>query len=218
MPMRANAPAIAKRLHYIVDNTKPGVLRKDAYIATYRGHLETFAAVTRAKAWTAEKVIECVAIVYTWIARRRNRYVVDVTVAQALAVALNDGTDERLLSRLARNLVNDSMMAGSKFLHFYDPERFPITDDRCQHVSGKPWDPSVALDCYIEWQGGVHSVDDEHAARAMDWARATFGYGVTRTRAIEAMAFYFVKALSKHDQKNLLKFFRDTYPADAKAA
>jgi hypothetical protein len=213
MPRRANPPAIAKRLHYIIDNSKPGVLRDDAYIASYRGHLDSFAAVTRAKAWTAEKVVEHVAIVYTWI-KRHPHHVVDMAIAEKLAAALNDGSDERLLLNLACCLVNNSMMAGSKFLHFYAPERFPITDDWLrEYVSGKPGQV-YELDFYREWLGGVHRVDDEHAERALAWARDTFGYEVTRTRAIEAIAFYYVKDLGESERNALWIRLRDTFPAE----
>lgn len=213
MPRRANPPAIAMRLHYIIDNTKPAVLRDDSYIASYRSHLESFASVTHARAWTAEKVVQHVAIVYTWI-KRHPHHIVDMAIAEKFAAALNDEIDEPLLLSLASCLVNNSMMAGSKFLHFYAPERFPITDDWLRnYVSGKPGQV-YELDFYREWLGGVHRVDDQHAARALAWAQDTFGYEVSRTRAIEAIAFYYVKDLCEADRDALWIYLRDTFPAE----
>ncbi|CAN7768826.1 hypothetical protein LJR034_007538 [Caballeronia sp. LjRoot34] len=218
MPRRANPPAIAKRLHYIIESVTGSERRDDCYISTYLGHLENFAAVTRERAWTAEKVKEHVAIVYTWIKRREHHYVVDMEVAEKFAAALNCGSNEHLLLNLAWSLVNNSMMAGAKFLHFYRPERFPITDSwLCDWVSGTP-SQGYGLDFYREWLGGVHLVDEDHAESALAWARATFGYEVTRTRAIEAMAFYYVKSLSESDRYALWDFLSGTFPANDEAA
>ena len=62
---------------------------------------------------------------------------IDRTVARQLALERNDGTNEERLVYLASRLVNNSMVGGSKFLHFHAPERFPFTDSWLQRLSGK---------------------------------------------------------------------------------
>ncbi|MFM0737894.1 hypothetical protein PQQ51_11685 [Paraburkholderia xenovorans] len=129
---------------------------------------------------------------YRWMPMR-GALRIDFDSARALAQELNMRTDTSQLIQLASRVAKNSMVSGSKFLHFYDPARFPITDDWLQRLSGKPPESSYRLDYYRTYKEGVDLVDDEHAQRACEWALQAFGYPVHRTRAIEARAFYLVK-------------------------
>ena len=59
-----------------------------------------------------------------------------------------------------------------------------------------PWHATVQADYYRDYRLAVAAVDDEHAGIAMVWAESVFGYAVTRVRAIEALVFYYAKAMS----------------------
>jgi hypothetical protein len=169
----------------------------DFYLKTYVDYVDRFAAVTRACTWTEGRVVDFVRLVYTWM-KRATKCDIDRTVARQLALELNDGTNEERLIHLASRLVNNSMVGGSKFLHFYAPERFPITDSWLQRLSGKPG-RGYELDYYRDYFSGLLLVDAVHREKALVWARAFFGYEVSSVRAIEAVAFYLLKSGWHHD-------------------
>lgn len=213
MARRPTPLVIAGRLQFIVAAVViPDVTpAPDCYISTYRDYLERFARVTEARAWATERVIEHVGIVYTWM-RRHPSYVVDLAVAEQFAESLNDGADEERLMMLASRLVNNSMVGGSKFLHFYDPVRFPITDDWLRkNLSGMPGHSVYGLDFYRNWVSGVRLVEAEHAARAVKWASKAFGYDVTPVRALEGLAFYFIKSLGEQARLELRTTLREQF-------
>jgi hypothetical protein len=164
MRRRPSPQVISDRLEFIISTVviPASALARDCYISTYVGHIDQFAKVTEARAWTPERVVEHVGIVYTWM-KRHPAYMVDIAVASQFADALNDGADDKKLMALASRLVNNSMVGGSKFLHFYDPTRFPITDDWLRkNLSGMPGHSVYALDFYRDWVDGVHLVDAAH--------------------------------------------------------
>lgn len=201
MPRRPTPEIICARLQKAVDEVvMPDVPLDDRYIRTYPEMLSDFAQATK-DGWTGESVVECVKLVYTWMPTR-GELRIDMGIAEQIATELNIGTNTDRLIKLASELAKNSMVSGSKFLHFYDPARFPITDSWLQELSGKP-DPYYRVDYYLDYKAGVHLVDEPHALRAQEWAACAFGYKVHRTRAIEAVAFYLIKAGWHYDSTAL---------------
>ena len=197
MPRRPSDEVIRDRLHQAVDaiDRLPFKL-SDRYIRSYQGMLREFAKARQEGGWTRARVEACVRLVYTWMPAR-GPLRIDSAVAEEIAVELNLGTNTARLIYLASRLAKNSMVSGSKFLHFYDPARFPITDSKLQELSGKP-STDYRVDFYLDYKAGVDLVDDEHAERACEWATRAFGYAVQRTRAIEAVAFYLIKSGWRH--------------------
>jgi hypothetical protein len=197
MPSRPTPEIIRDRLHKAIDAViMPDRLITDRYVQTYEGMLRDFAKASE-EGWTAERVVECVRLVYTWMPAR-GPLRIDMDVSELIAVELNLGIHTDRLIKLASELAKNSMVSGSKFLHFYDPARFPITDSWLQELSGTPSIP-YRVDFYLDYKAGVHLVKAEHAKRACEWASRAFGYEVHRTRAIEAVAFYLIKDGWRHD-------------------
>lgn len=197
MPRRPTPEIICARLHKAIDEVvMPESPLDDKYIKTYREMLRDFAQATK-EGWTVDRVVACVKLVYTWMPRR-GELRIDLVVAEQIAQELNLGTNTARLIKLASELAKNSMVSGSKFLHFYDPARFPITDSWLWELSGKP-DPNYRVDYYLDYKAGVHLVDERHATRACEWASRAFGYEVHRTRAIEAVAFYLIREGWRHD-------------------
>lgn len=197
MPRRPSDKVIRDRLHQAIDaiDWLPATL-SDRYIRSYQGMLHEFAKVRHEGGWTRARVEACVRLVYTWMPTR-GPLRIDGAVAEEIAVELNLGTNTARLINLASRLAKNSMVSGSKFLHFYDPARFPITDSKLQELSGKPSSP-YRVDFYFDYKAGVELVDEAHARRACEWATRAFGYAVHRTRAIEAVAFYLIKSGWSH--------------------
>lgn len=197
MPCRPTPEVIRDRLHEAIDEAViPAEPHSDRYVKTYQGMLRDFAKVRLEGGWTVERVVEFVELAYTWMPKR-GLLRIDLAVAEAFASELNLGTNTARLIELASRLAKNSMVGGSKFLHFYDPARFPITDSWLQELSGKPSIP-YRVDFYADYKAGVELVDAEHARRACDWALMFFGHSVHRTRAIEAVAFYLIKNGWRH--------------------
>ncbi|MCX5538114.1 hypothetical protein M3A49_01145 [Paraburkholderia sp. CNPSo 3076] len=137
MPRRPTPEIICARLQKAIDEVAmPDVPLDDRYVRTYPEMLSDFAQATK-NGWTAERVAECVKLVYTWIPAR-GELRINMDVAEQIATELNIGTNTGRLIKLASELAKNSMVSGSKFLHFYDPARFPITDSWLQELSGKP--------------------------------------------------------------------------------
>lgn len=195
MARRPTSTVIAQRLHLAICRVRipASPLAADFYTRTYEVYVADFAKVTLAGAWDEGQVVEGLRKVYTWM-KRATKFEVDRAIARELAIELNksDADKERLMY-LASRVVNNSMVGGSKFLHFYAPTCFPITDSWLQLLSGKPHNSAYALDFYRDYMAGVYLVDAADAAKAIEWAKAYFGYEVSAVRAIEAVAFYLLK-------------------------
>jgi hypothetical protein len=208
MARRPTPAIIAQRFHRAiwsveVPDSPPAA---DFYVLTYEGYVAHFAAVTLAGAWDEERVVEGLRKVYTWMSRA-TKFEVDHAVAREFAVELNKAEpDEARLMYLASRVVNNSMVGGSKFLHFYAPTCFPLTDSWLQLLSGKPHNSAYALDFYRDYCDGIRLVGAADVERAVEWATAFFGYEVSAVRAIEAAAFYLLKS-GWRDDMGLVRSF-----------
>ncbi|MBP0637978.1 hypothetical protein [Cupriavidus sp. AcVe19-6a] len=100
-----------------------------------------------------------------------------------------DEPDGDKLIKTASRCINNSMVGASKFLHFFDPDCFPIFDSVVASLWWK-WDATKAVSRYELYWAGVIMVSDEAAKDAREWAKHWMGYEVSSIRAIEALAFY----------------------------
>ncbi|MBR8159511.1 hypothetical protein [Burkholderia cenocepacia] len=181
---------------------------KDRYIASYQQLLREAYGATRRRVWNESFVVAFVQRLFStqeggWMARAGGRCVINREAAARLADALNtfDRSNEALwnLVTIVSELVNDSMIGGSKFLHFCLPGLYAITDQYLRLVSATP--PRTPrcdaarreAEYYRTYMAALNMVKREHAKQAMRWAKKVFGYRVTRTRAIEAFVFYHVR-------------------------
>jgi hypothetical protein len=171
---------------------------RDCYVHSYPLLVAEASGVTQRGQWTGSMIVEFIQRLFDspWM-RRAFKCDIDSDVAEKLAHALNNRATSEELEKLAESLVNNSLVGGSKFLHFCDPARFPITDRFLRMVTGTPWHVTMQADYYRDYRLAVAAVDDEHALLAMAWAAEVFGYTVTRVRAIEALVFYYAKAMSR---------------------
>lgn len=172
--------------------------KKDCYVKTYNLLVDEASGLTKRGKWDGSLIENFIQRLFrsAWM-KRATRCDIDRDVAERLAFGLNEGASPEELEKLAVDLVNGSMVGGSKFLHFCDPDRFPITDRFLRMLTGTPWHSTVQAAYYRDYRLGVAAVDDEHAQLAMKWAESAFGYAVSRVRAIEALAFYYAKAMSR---------------------
>lgn len=197
---RKNAKDISRDLQRIIKYfSQSGFTpRKDCYTRTYTLLVDEASGLTKRAEWTGHLIQDFIKRLFrsAWM-KRATRCDIDRDVAERLAFGLNEGAAPEELEKLAVHLVNGSMVGGSKFLHFCDPDRFPITDRFLRMLTGTPWHSTVQAAYYRDYRLGVAAVDDEHAQLAMTWAESAFGYAVSRVRAIEALAFYYAKAMSK---------------------
>jgi len=171
---------------------------RDRYMHSYPLLVAEASGVTQRGQWNGAKIVNFIQRLFDspWM-QRAFKCDIDSDVAEKLAHALNHRATSEELEKLAESLVNNSLVGGSKFLHFCDPARFPITDRFLRMVTGTPWHVTVQADYYRDYRLAVAAVDDEHAQLAMTWAEEVFGYAVTRVRAIEALVFYYAKATSR---------------------
>lgn len=163
-------------------------------------------ARTQLRAWTGPLIIASMHELYDspWMKRGRHKKNFNHEIAVQLAEALNkdDGSEKNrdTIITLGSQLANDSMVGTSKFLHFCDPERFPINDRFTRKLTGTPGcgerDARARREAYYydDYLRAVHLVRDSVAKLAIRWAKAVFGYEVTRVRAVEAFIFYHAKA------------------------
>lgn len=169
--------------------------RHDWYTSTYPDIRAFFADVTERKAWSLSNVRLGFLLVYGWMPTTVKSF--DTDKALQLARMLNEGSDGTTLSRLAGQIANNSMVAGSKFLHFYDRLRFPISDSVLQQISGAPTGKHGKQAAYELYCEALALVSKDHRRRARKWALSAFGYRVTATRAVEALVFYSLKDSKK---------------------
>lgn len=173
----------------------PTQKRVDWYVSTYSDIRAFFLGITKRKAWSLANVRLGFLLVYGWMPTTVQSF--DADKAVELAKLLNDGSDRKTLSLLAGQIANNSMVAGSKFLHFYNPPQFPITDSILQRLSGTPTRNHGTHACYELYCKALDLVSKDHRRRARKWALAAFGYRVTATRAIESLVFYSLKDRKK---------------------
>ncbi|QIE22967.1 hypothetical protein SBC2_09800 [Caballeronia sp. SBC2] len=208
---RKNRNKICEQIHKIVEEMTPERWFEpalDYYIESYPRLVRKAFSITRRRAWTGKLVVEYVASLFAkkedrWMSRADGRCNINHEVAAKLADALNkfDRSDEALhsLVELASQLVNDSMVGGSKFLHFCLPGFYAVTDQFMRLVSAvPPRDPRVhaarrEAEYYRTYMAALCLVEKKYAQLAMQWAKKVFGYRVTRIRAIEAFVFYHVR-------------------------
>jgi hypothetical protein len=168
----------------------------DWYSTTYQDILKHFADVTARKGWDSSAVRLGFLIVYGWMPTTIRSF--DHDTATEFEAYLNSGAGPDEMVKLAAKIANNSMVGGSKFLHFYDPIRFPITDSILQMLTGKPSQyQGNDVELYQSYRAAVAQVSGHHKQLAQQWANASFRYQVSETRAIEALCFYAMK-----DQKN----------------
>lgn len=196
---RKTAKDICREVEKIIEvfSTNGFRPRKDCYMKTYTQLVEEASGLTKRGDWRGSLIDGFIRRLFRspWM-KRAFKCDVNSDVAEKLAYALNTQASPEELEKLAEQLVNNSLVGGSKFLHFCDPTRFPITDRFLRMVTGTPWHATVQADYYRDYRLAVAAVDDEHAGIAMVWAESVFGYAVTRVRAIEALVFYYAKAMS----------------------
>jgi hypothetical protein len=164
----------------------------DWYSTTYQDILKHFADVTARKGWNSSAVRLGFLIVYGWMPTTIRSF--DHDTAAEFETCLDSGANHGEMVRLAAKIANNSMVGGSKFLHFYDPIRFPITDSILQMLTGKPSQyRNNNVELYESYCEAVAQVSEHHKKLAQQWANASFRYPVTETRAIEALCFYAMK-------------------------
>ncbi|MEX3929933.1 hypothetical protein AB4Y36_39060 [Paraburkholderia sp. BR10936] len=174
----------------------------DWYATTYEDIRKHFADITACKGWNSSSVRLGFLIVYGWMPTSIRSF--DHDKAAELETYLNTEVNDDNMAKVAANhdemvklaaqIANNSLVGGSKFLHFYDPIRFPITDSVLQLLTGKPSQYlNNNVELYQSYRAAVEQVSKHHRELAEEWANAAFQYRVTATRAIEALCFYAMK-------------------------
>ena len=179
--------------HLISTTPFPKSQSTDFYTYSYPFFLATFARHTREKSWDLEAVVNTISSVYSWMPSPVRSFRPDLL--NALPVLLNNQATPAELVPIACQGVSNSLVTGSKFLHFYNPDLYPIADSNTEswcwpESSSKMSYPHIAQRRYFEYKAGLEAVSIESKEAAQKWAKAWFGYSVTPIRAIEAMIFY----------------------------
>jgi hypothetical protein len=179
--------------HLISTTPFPKSQSNDFYTYSYPFFLSTFARHTREKSWDLEAVVNAIGTVYSWMRSPIRSFRTDLL--EALPVLLNNQANPAELVPVACQIVSNSLVAGSKFLHFYNPELYPIADSNTEswcwpESRSKMSEPHNAQRRYFEYKEGLEAVSIESKKAAQEWAEAWFGYSVTPIRAMEAMIFY----------------------------
>lgn len=165
----------------------------DFYTFSYPHFIAVFARHTKFKTWDEEAVVFGLSAVYAWMPTAIRSY--NPHVIADLPAILNAGGTPDTLVPLMIQCVNNSLVAGSKFLHLYSPDVYPIVDSNTESwiwpsTASRLANPSVAQLRYFEFIAGVNAVSSLSKLKAKDWSQKWFGYETTATRAIEAMVFY----------------------------
>lgn len=165
----------------------------DFYTYSYPFFLATFARHTHEKSWDLEAVVNAIGSVYSWMRSPIRSFRSDLL--EALPALLNNQATPCELIPVTCQIVSNSLVAGSKFLHFYNPEVYPIADSNTEswcwpETTSRMSYPHIAQQRYFEYKAGLESVSVESKQVAQKWAKAWFGYPVTKIRALEAMIFY----------------------------
>ena len=189
--MKVDQEAIRSRLEEAIDaQSRKHVSRapsSDFYIRTYPLQLAEFHQLKGS--WTVDHVLMRFSSVYGWMPRGIQAWNAGA-VSELVSLLNSPRPNEEDLVRVASRCINNSMVGASKFLHFFDPDCFPIFDS----VVASMWWPStsqaITLSRYRLYWCGVMKVSDTHSRAAQAWAKSWMGYEVTGIRAIEAQAFY----------------------------
>ena len=189
--MAISSQSICSLLEQLIDEESkktPRILASsDFYNRTYRLHLKDFKRLRR-RAWTEDKVLMCFCSVYGWMPKAIVEW--NKNAIPRFVEALNAETSPSTLIELAKSCINNSVVGASKFLHFYDPDTFPIFDSIVASIAWSCWSQDAALSRYLRYREAVMSVSTAHTQSAKCWAEEWFGYGVSGVRAIEGLTFY----------------------------
>lgn len=179
--------------HLISTTPFPKSQSNDFYTYSYPFFISKFARHTREKSWDIEAVVNGISSMYSWMPSPVRSFRPDLL--EVLPTLLNNQATPAELVPIACQGVSNSLVTGTKFLHFYDPELYPIADSNTEYwcwpdTSSKMSYPHIAQRRYFEYKAGLEGVSIESKKAAQKWAQAWFGYPVTEIRAMEAMIFY----------------------------
>jgi hypothetical protein len=161
------------------------VKESDFYNRTYP--LQIAASAKLQGRWTIDDVLMRFCSAYGWMPRGIQEW--NLVAVPALVELLNQAEpDGNEIINAASRCINNSIVGGSKFLHFYNPTCFPIFDSVIESLW---WDKKrTTVDRYAIYWEGVVMVSDSASKAAQGWASHWMGYDVSAVRAIEALAFY----------------------------
>jgi hypothetical protein len=185
---------ITSSVEQLIRNTPlPKSKSNDFYTYSYPFFLATFERHSREKSWDLEAVVNGIGAVYSWMRSPIRSF--RTNLLESLPNLLNEQANPVELVPVACQIVSNSLVAGSKFLHFYKPEIYPIADSNTEswcwpNTTSRMAYPHIAQQRYFEYKTGLDAVSIELKESAQEWAKAWFGYPVTQIRAMEAMIFY----------------------------
>ncbi|MFC5460170.1 hypothetical protein [Massilia niabensis] len=160
----------------------------DFYTCSYPHFLSTFARFSETKTWDEEAVILGLSAMYAWMPTTVRSHNPDAIAA--LPALLNAASPPAELVPVAVRCVNNSLVAGSKFLHLYNPPVYPIADSNTESwlwpgTSTMMARPRAAQRRYFEYMAAVEAVALELKRLAQEWSQQWFGYETTATRALK---------------------------------
>jgi hypothetical protein len=191
LPYSAHITSTVEQL--ILNTPIPQNQSNDFYTYSYPFFLASFKRHNLEKSWNLEAVVNAVGTVYSWMRSPIRSFRTDLL--EALPALLNKQATPTELVPVTCQIVSNSLVAGSKFLHFYDPHVYPIADSNTESwcwptTTSRMSYPHIAQQRYFEYKDGLDAVSIELKQTAQNWAEAWFGYPVTQIRALEAMIFY----------------------------
>lgn len=169
----------------------------DFYVFSYPYWVAEFARTTKEQAWTTGAVILGMSAMYAWMPKTVKSF--DPHSLAKLPSLLNDGAKVSEIIPVAACCLSNSLVAGSKFVHIYNPDEGPILDATLESwlwpdTPSKLATRHIRLTRYAEWRSAIAAVSPELKQKAQQWANSAFCYTVSAMRAVEAMCFYSLRS------------------------
>lgn len=195
--IQQNVDCIREAIELRISSAVVGLApRTDFYVFSYPHWVTEFARITKSQAWTTNSVIVAMCAMYAWMPTTVKGF--NPISLSKLPSLLNRSAQVIEILPVAATCLSNSLVAGCKFIHIYNPEEAPIFDSTLESwlwpgTKSKLASPGVRMVRYNEWKAAINSVSPELKKVAKDWARKTFGYDVTDVRAVESLCFYTIR-------------------------
>lgn len=187
--------AITRKLEQLIRSTSypSAPFPTDWYIVSYPVFVKQFALHTQERSWDRTTVIEGFGAVYSWMPCTIKS--INLAAIDQLPELLNSRSDPGELMPVLARCVSNSLVAGTKFGHIFQPDLIPILDSNNEwfcfpETPSKLSSSGAAIRRYFIYKEAIDMVSPELKEKAQRWASYFFGYAVSAVRAVEAMVFY----------------------------
>ncbi len=164
----------------------------DTYLFTYPYFIEYFKQI---EVFNELNIIIASSSIYSWMPTVLN---LNKKYLNKVIKILNN--NNRIISKtdleILKLFINNSLVGASKFLHFYNPNIYPIWDSKiCEYFFDKSHQYIISkIDNYLEYFNYCNVFIKENSFNnILDILNTKLNYNISKIRALEMLIFYIMK-------------------------